>query len=236
MKQDELITLWEKGHDQLFREEQNNKAMIEKYITEKTLKSSFSIKFNIIFYWFILVANLIFLSMNLAGYSSNPGIIWLLVPQVVFTIGIMIYGIDIFYKFREINNYSETIQRLINLQLRFFRGPYEWWLVLSSVAVILLQLNINLFVDNDNGTYHIYNKVMYIGISVAAFVFIYGIQKLIAQKSLRTLKFYLSDLQEGALDQTKRLEHLKKRFIWVYVVIFLLLTASLVLGILKAIG
>ncbi len=234
MKLDDLISLWEKGNDQLYREKQMDKAMIEKYISEKALKGSMSVRFTILFYGLIQVANLILLSMNMAGYMSNPVMLWFLAAQILITIGIMVFGIDLFYKFREINNYSETTQRLIEMQLRFFRHPYEWWLVLTSVSAIILMTNLNLYVDNDNGTYHIYNKLLFAGITAGAFLFIYGSQKLASLRSLRALKAYLSDLNRGVLDQTKRLEGLNKRLIWLFVAIFLLLTASMIFGILQA--
>jgi hypothetical protein len=234
MKKDELITMWKEGHDQMFREKQIDKAMIEKYLNEKTLKGSKSIRFNIVFYWFIQVAGLILISMNLSGYLSNPTMIWILVPQLVVTIGIMIFGMDLFYKLREINNYSESLLNLINLQLRFFKGPYEVWLVLASVSAIILITNVNLYIDNNNGTYLINNKALFAGVNIAAFLFIYGTQKLASLRSFRSLKMYLSDLRLGVLDQTVRMEGLKKRFIWLYVAIFILLSISLVFGILAA--
>ena len=236
MKKDEIFSLWEEGNETMFRNNKIDKAMIERFITEKTLKGSGSIRATILFYWFIQVANLILVSMNLMGYAGNQVMIWILLPQVAVTIGIMIFGMDLFYKLREINNYSETIQRLIGLQLRFFRGPYEWWLVLTSLSVVILQANLNLYVDNDQGTYHIYNKVMYAGVTVGIFLFIYGLQKLASLRSLTSLKNYLSDLQKGTLDETMGMEGRKKRLIWLYVVVFILLTGFLILGIIRASG
>ena len=234
MKTDELITLWEKGNDQLYEKEQIDKAMIEKYISEKALKGAVSIKFTILFYGLIQLANLVLLSMNVAGYMSNPTVLWLLFSQILITIGIMVFGMDLFYKFREINNYSESTQRLVNMQLRFFKRPYEWWLVLTSVSAILLMTNLNMYVDNDNGNYHIYNKALYAGITAGAFLFIYGSQKLASLRSLRALKAYLSDLNKGVLDQTRKLEGLNKRLIWLFVAIFLLLTVSMIFGLIQA--
>jgi hypothetical protein len=160
--------------------------------------------------------------------------LWFLIPQIVMTIGIMIFGMDLFYKFREINNYSKSTQRLVHQQLRFFRGPYEWWLLLTSVSAIILITNLNMYVDNDNGTYHIYRKAMYAGVTVGVFLFIYLSQKLASYWSLRSMKAYLSDLNKGVLDQTRKLEGLNKRLIWLFVVIFLLLTASMIFGIIQA--
>ena len=234
MKKDELIDIWKKGEDLMFRDEKTDKAMITQYLNEKTLKGSRSISFNIIFYGLIQIANLILISLNLAGYMSNPAMIWILVPQLVVTIGILIYGIDIFYRLREINNYSESLHSLILKQLRFFKKPYEIWLILASVSAIILMTNVNLFIDNDNGIYVINNKVMFVGVTLGALLLIYGTQKVASLRSLRSLKAYLSDLQKGMLDQSGQLERSKKKLVWFYVAVFILLTASMVLGLLKA--
>jgi len=234
MKKDELINIWKEGDDLMFRDEKTDKAMITQYLNEKTLKGTRSIHFNIILYGLIQIANLILLSLNLSVYMNNPTIIWILIPQIVFTIGILIYSMDLFYRLREINNYSESLHTLISKQLRFFKRPYELWLILSSISALVLSINLGMYVDNDNGTFVINNKVMFIGVMLGALLFIYGSQKIASLRSLWSLKAYLSDLQKGVLDKSEQLERSKKKLVWFYIAIVILLTASMVLGLLKA--
>ena len=236
MKRDELIHMWQEGSDRLFRDEKTDRAMITQYLNEKTLKGNRNINFNLIFYGAIQLANIILLSMNLVGYLNNPTMLWILIPQLIFTIGTLVFGIDVFYKFREINNYSDSLQNLIQKQLWFYRKPYELWLVLASISAIILITNVNLYIDNDNGTYVINHKVMFVGVTLAAFLFIYGSQKATSLLGLRKLKAYLTDLQQGVLDQSEGLERTKKRYLWLWVVVCLLLTASLIFGILTALN
>jgi hypothetical protein len=120
-------------------------------------------------------------------------------------------------------------------QLWFYRKPYEIWLVLATLTAMILMTNLNLYVDNDNGTYLINNKAVFVGVTLAAFVFIYGALKVTSMLGLRRLKAYLADLQEGALEQSERMERTKKRFLWLWVTIFILLTALMVYGLLTAI-
>jgi hypothetical protein len=234
MKKDELIHMWQEESDRLFRDEKTDRNMITQYLNEKTLKGNRSIKFNLIFYGLIQVANIVLLSMNLAGYLNNTAIIWILLPMLVITIGILVYGMDVFYKFREINNYSDSLQNLIEKQLWFYRRPYEFWLVLASISVIILSMNINLYVDNDNGSYVIYNKLKFAGMTLGMFIFIYGALKLTSQLGLRKLKAYLSDLRAGSLDQSKQIEQGQKKFLWLWVLVFILLTVIMILGLIKA--
>ena len=235
MKEDELIHMWQEGNDRMFRDKLTDKEMITKYLDEKTLKGNRSINFNLLFYGAIQVVNLILLSMNLAGYMNNPAMLWILIAQLVITIGSLVFGVDVFYKFREINNYSDSLQNLIQKQLWFFRRPYEIWLVLAAVAGIILMTNLNLYVDNDNGSYVIHNKVLFSAVTVVAFLFFYGALKATSMLGLRKLKAYLSDLQQGELAQSNHLDRLQKRYLWIWVVVFILLLAFLVFGLLTAI-
>jgi hypothetical protein len=235
MKNDELIHMWQEGSDRMFRDELTDRDMITQYLNEKTLKGNRNININLIFYGAVQVANIILLSMNLAGYQNNPTMIWVLISQLAFTIGILIFGMDTFYKFREINNYSDSLQNLIQKQLWFYKKPYEIFLVLASVSAIILMTNVNLYVDNDNGSYVVNNKVMFVVVTVVALALIYGTQKATSLRGLRRLKAYLADLQQGVLDQSQRMERSKKRYLWLWVAVFILLTASLVFGLLTAI-
>ena len=234
MKKDELIHMWQEGNDRMFKDELTDKDMITKYLSEKTLKGNRNINFNLIFYGAIQMANIILLSMNLAAYMSNSAIMWILIPQLIFTIGTLVFGIDVFYKFREINNYSDSLQNLIQKQLWFYRKPYELWLILASISAIILISNLNLYVDNDKGSYVINNKAMFVVVTLMAFLIIYGTQKAKSLLGLRKLKAYLSDLQQGVLDSSEGMERFKKRYQWLWVAVFLLLTAFLIFGILTA--
>ena len=226
--------MWQKGSERLFSDKKTDKAMITQYLSEKTLKGNRSIHFNLIFYALIKVANLILLSMNLEGYSNNRSIIWILIAQLVFTIGALVYGLHVFYRFKEINNYSDSLASLIQKQLRFFRRPYEIWLLLASVSAIILMINLNLYIDNDQGSYVIHNKALFAGITLVAFLFIYGSLKAVSLLGLRRLKAYLADLQAGVLNQSERIERARKRQLWLWVLVCILLTVSLVFGLLKA--
>ena len=234
MKQDELIHMWQEGSERLFRNEKTDRDMITKYLSEKTLKGNRKINSNLIFYGLIQVGNIVLLSMNLAGFLNNPQMTWLLISLLVINIGILVFGIDVFYKFREINNYSDSLQNLIQKQLRFYRRPYEIWLVLATVSVIILMSNVNLYIDNDNGSYVINNKLMFVGVTLGAFLFIYGAQKATSLLGLRKLKAYLSDLQSGALDQSEKMERSQKRYLWLWVALCILLVIAMIFGIMKA--
>jgi hypothetical protein len=234
MKKDELIQIWQEGNKRMSGEIKTDRDMITKYLNEKTLKGNRDIYFNLLFYGAIQLANLILLSLNLAASLNNPYMKWIFIPQVAFTIGTLVFGIDVFKKFREINNYSETLQNLIQKQLRFYRRPYEIWLVLASLSVMFLFLNLSYCIDNVDGYYAINNRVLFVGVTLASLLVIYGSLKAARNLGLRRLKAYLTDLQQGDLEQSEKMERKRRGYLWFWVVVFILLGASLVFGILVA--
>ena len=234
MKKDELIQIWQEGNERMSGEIKTDRDMITKYLNEKTLKGNRNIYFNLIFYGAIQLANLILLSFNLAGSLQNPSMKWIFFPQLAITIGTIVFGIDVFYKFREINNYSESLLKLIQKQLWFYRRPYEIWLVFASLSAIILISNVNFYIDNVDGYYAINNRVLFVGVTLAALLIIYGSQKAASILGLRRLKAYLTDLQKGDLEQSEKMERKRRGYLWLWVVLFILLCASLVFGILAA--
>jgi len=236
MKKDELISMWEEENSELYRNQKTDRNMITQYLNEKTLKGSRNMKFSLIFYGIIQLANIVLISMNLTGYANNQAMIWALIAQLVLSIAILVFSMDMFYRLREINNYSESLIQLINKQLYFYKRPFEIWQVLAALSAIILITNINLFIDNDNGSYVIYHKLRYALVTLGVFLFIYVSQKMSSTLGLRNLKAYLSDLQAGSLDQSQSLEHKRKRYLYLWIALFVLLTASLVFGLIKALS
>lgn len=235
MKNDELIKIWQEGNETVFKDQKIDRNMITQYLSDKTLKGTRTIQINIIFYELIQLANLILLSMNLEGYMNNPTMIWILIPQVVITVGILLFGVKIYLELRKINNFSDSLSELIRRHIQFFGKSYELWLIISSVSVIILSSNVNLYIDNNNGSYVINNHVMYVGVTLAALLFIYGAQKISSTRNLRALRAYLDDFQKGVLEQSERIERSKKKYLWLWLSIFLLLSAAMIAGIYTAI-
>ncbi len=232
MKEDKLFDIWEKGNDGIINEK-IDKNQIAGYLQHKTYKVSRYFYLNIAFYWIIQLVNIILISMNLVGYENNPVILWVLVAMLAFSLGGLIYGIIIFYRFREINNYTNTLTNLINKQIGFLKIYYEIWLFIISLSILVLIFNVNIMVDNDNGHYPINHKGLYIIINVVIFCFIYLTQKMSGVLITRSLKAYLLDLHDGLLEQSVRVEKSKRKFKWLLILLGIIFTVTLIIGLLK---
>ena len=236
MELEKLFDIWEKADKNISGKHKPSKAMITEIISAKNKKTISFLNFNLLFYSGIQVVNLILISMNLMGYRQNSTMIWVLTGQLCITLPVMVYGIYIFIKHREINNFSNSLKSLLEKQLKFFRSYYEVWLLLIAFTVLILIFNINIMVDNMEGHYRINKVNVFVIVNIVVFLFIYLTQKLASDWRFKALKTYLSDLQAGILDQSERFEKRQKKFIWIWILIALLLLVSFVLGAIKAFG
>lgn len=236
MKTDELFEIWEKGNKELFKNTKFTKEGITAYLNKKTRESSWLLGFNIIFYSLWQLANIILSSMNIVAYSSNTIVQVVLIAFLVFSSGILVYSIILFIKYREIKNFSDSLNNLINKQLYFLKIQYEIWLILTALSVLILIFNVNIIVDYNGGYYPIYNIRRYIIINVCIFLFIYAINKITISLFVVAFKAYLSDLKKGILDASIRIEKRKKKYKWVLFVLVFILTIIFIAGLLKGLG
>ena len=236
MELEKLFGIWEKSTENISGKHKLSKAMITKIISAKNKKTISFLNFNLLFYWGIQVVNLILISMNLMGYRQNSTMIWVLIGQLCITLPVMVYGIYIFIKNREINNFSENLVSLLQKQLKFFRSYYEIWLVLIAFTTLILIFNVNIMVDNIDGHFRINKVNFFIIVNIAVFLFIYLTQKLASNWRFKALKANLSDLQAGILDQSEKFEKAQKKFMWIWILIAILLLIAFLFGVLKALA
>ena len=235
MDSDQLISIWEKGNKTRLKDNQLSKDMITNILDRKTHKALQYFGFNIVFHWLFQLISLVLISMNLIGYKGNTVILWVLGAQLIVILGVILYGIFVFIRFREITNYSKNLKALIEDNLQFFKTHYEAWIVLIAFTLLILIFNLNILVDNTNGHYTINKVGLFIMINIGVFIFIYFSQKLTSEWKYRALKANLHDLNAGLLDESRKMEATWKRYVWVYIAIAIVLAIVFIVGLIKAI-
>ena len=235
MEDNNLINIWEQ-HKDVPENEKIETKMITEYLKPKVSKVSWTFTFNLVFYLAALLASIIMLSMNIYGYRANP--VMLAAESGLLSVSLVFlgYGVFIFMKIREINNFSKDLRELLETKIKFLRYHYEIWLVITAFVVWILTFALTTLVDNQDGFFRIYRVGFFILISAAMLVFIYSIQKISAEISLRNLKVFLKDLEVSSMSHTESYEQKRKKMRWVYIAAFILLSLLLLLGALKGLS
>ena len=143
------------------------------------------------------------------------------------------YGVYVFIRLRDINNFSKNLIDLIQSKLTFVKNQYEVWLVILSVGMVFLVFGINTLIDNVNGTYQINNLTSYAMVNLFVLGFVYIINKFSTHMAVKKMKLYLSDLQSGILENSVKAEAEEKRRIWMFILFSVIVTAFIVFGIFK---
>jgi hypothetical protein len=235
MEDNNIINTWE-GEKHVPETQKLDHKMIIQHLKPRISKVYWGFNLNLIIYVLAILASIVMLSMNLYGYRTNP--VMLTVESAFLGLSIIFlgYGIFIFMKIREINNFSKDLRELLQSKIKFLRFHYEIWLILTAFIAWILTFSLGTLMDNQEGIFRI-NKVGFIvTISIVLLVFVYGVQKLSAEFYLRTFKAYLADLEANYLDLTEKIELKRKKMRWFYFVIFIILTVTFILSLLKARG
>lgn len=232
MKNDSLQSLWKKHgegtpmtHAELDR------------IVRRGLKGSVSgWRFYVGTNLLALLAAIVLGLVNLAGYRGNP-------PMLAAELGVTLvagvllgFGVHVFRELQLIARADEPLMNALQRRLAFVRSKYELWLWAAALSCLLLIFTLATFIDNDNGVYRINQPLVFWGTLVATLLFIYGTGKLATYAPVREMRDALADLEAGT---TKRIEATPARrrvLFWLMLAAVLLLTATAVLGMLKALG
>jgi hypothetical protein len=235
MKDNNLLDTWEQ-QKHVPENEKLERKMISDYLKPKVSKVNWTFSFNLVFYLVALLAGIIMLSMNLYGYRTNPVMLSVESGLLLLSLAFMGYGMFIFMKIREINNFSKDLRELLESKIRFLNFHYEIWLIITAFIIWILSFALGTLVDNQDGIFRINKAGVFIATSVGMLLFIYMVQKLSAEISLRNLKVFLADLEASSVDQTERFEKRRKKMRWIFILGIILLIALLILGVVKALS
>jgi hypothetical protein len=235
MENNDILNTWEQ-HKHVPENEKLDYKKIIQHLKPRLSKVNLSLNFNLIFYLLVGLANIVLLSMNLYGYRNNPIMFATESGLLGLSMVFLGYGVFILIRIREINNFRKDIHSLLQDKIKFMRYHYEIWLIITSIAAWILSFALNTLVDNQDGFYRINRIGLFISITIAMLLFIYGVQKLTTELTLRTLKAFLNDLETSYLEQTTEIERKAKKIRWFYLIIFFILTITCILGLLKATG
>lgn len=125
---------------------------------------------------------------------------------------------------------------LMQKRLRFHRTKYEIWLWMIALTTVFLSFAVSTTVDAQDGQYRINRPAVFIGVTVAQFLFMYTALKVGQYPIVRESKAILSDLEHQVTTETAHIKVLRSTWrLWgiLFTVLFVVL---LILGIYRALS
>lgn len=183
-----------------------------------------------------LLATIIFGLLNVFGYRGNP-------PMLVAELGItltagilLVFGVHVSRELRRIARADESLMDALRRRLAFVRSKYELWLWAAALTCLLLVFALTTFIDNRNGVYRINQPLVFWGTLAGVLVLVYGSGKLATYAPMREMRDALEDLQAGTTARIEAIPARRRVVFWVMLAATLLLTATAILGMLKALA
>jgi hypothetical protein len=234
MDRKDLHTLWQKAQKKIIENQKLTKMEIEAYIKPRIRKTSLSIKFNLLFYSALALVVIGLLLINCMNYFSNS-IILIINVSIIYLSGYILYfGWNGFKEFRDTETGSGKYTTELKKKLNFFNRIYERWLLFIPILTLSLIYSINTMIDNQDGIYKINKPFLYISINLIIFIGIYLMNKVHSNLILADFKKYILDLENEVLEKTLEIDIRRKRYIWVFISITIILIIFFILGLIKS--
>ena len=236
MPTDDLIRIWKEGNPEMLKNRRFERAELETFLKPKISKTTLSLNFNILVYMVAQVGAMILIGLDLYGYRSNPVMLKVLIPMFIACSSFFGYGVFLLTYIWQVNHGNFDLMTAINRKLKVYRTYYEVWMWIGAISLLFLIYALTTLVDNDQGTYRINHPVVFVVTSLAVVLFIYGVQKVAQFIAVRQIKVYLFDLQNDALEGSRKIEEVKRKRLIITLILTLIFTLLFVLGVIKAIG
>ena len=236
MPNNDLIKIWKEGNMEMLKNRRFERSELEGFLKPRIRKVARSLNLNILVYMAAQAAAMVLIGFDLYGYRSNPIMLKVLIPMFIICSAFLGYGVFLLTYVWLVNHGNFDLVTAINRKIKVYRTHYEAWMWIGAITLLILCFALNTLVDNDQGTYRINRPVFFVVISLLVVLFMYGVQKIAQLFAIRQIRVYLTDLQNDALEGSRKIEEAKRKWLVVFLILALILTIFFILGLIKATG
>ena len=236
MPNNDLIKIWKEGNMEMLKNRRFERSELEGFLRPRISKVARSLNLNILVYMAAQAAAMVLIGFDLYGYRSNPIMLKVLIPMFIICSAFLGYGVFLLTYIWQVNHGNFDLVTAINRKIKVYRTHYEAWMWIGAVTLLFLCFALNTLIDNDQGTYRINRPVFFVVISLLVVLFMYGVQKIAQLFAIRQIRVYLTDLQNDALEGSRKIEEAKRKWLVVFLILALILTIFFILGLIKATG
>jgi len=153
------------------------------------------------------------------------------VGLTLITLVLLFLNLRVLRPLQRLGDSGVELPTLVKRQLHFFHTTFEWWMWVAPVTCWLLSFSVSVWMENQSGHYRINRVVEFVAVSAAMIFGTYAITRLgylpLIQRSLAALH----DLEAQVTEQTQRVQKQRKYWIVAGAVLVIVLTASVVGGV-----
>ena len=213
-----------------------SKAEIQAFLQPHIRKNAFGLRFLIWIYVAFIAVTLVCEGMAIYAFRVNPVMRAVHAGAALLTLGFLAYGVYLVGELAATDRGDESLVAVLRRRVRFYRTKYDIWLWMLALTLVFLSFAVSTLADCQEGQYQINRPHIFVGVTVAQFLFAYVIFRIGHYPLLRELKAILSDLEHQVTTGTERVKVLKRSWrVWA-LLLAVLGTVLLILGILRAVN
>jgi hypothetical protein len=231
MENGDLITIWNEGNREMLKSHRFERPELEAFLRPRMSRAARSLHVNVLISIAIQVAAIVLVGLNLNGYRANSVMLGVLAVMFALSVLFLAYGVFLLTRIYDASYYASDLADTIRRRLSLYRVHYEAWMWMMAVSTAILAFVLNAWTDNDQGSYRINHPIVFVVGNVLVVLFIYGTQKVVQWWAVGQIRVYLNDLERDVLAGSRRLEDMKKWHLAVAVILFALLAALFIGGI-----
>jgi len=209
-----------------------SRAEIEHLLRPGVRRSWIQVEMFVWIYLIVLAVTIALGAVNIYGYRTNPVMLAVQIGVTVAGLAFVGYGVHLLREIRATARSTANLIEQLRRRLRLYRGKYAIWLWMIALTALLLIHGVNTWVDNVGGVYRINKPFVFWGAQVVILLFIYAVTRTGLAPAVYEMRAALHDLEAQAMEQTPRVEEMKRRRRLWNIVFVILGTISLLLGIL----
>lgn len=231
MKDDELLTLWQRGNDML-ENGQLRRENIEKLLKPRVTRLTVHMAIMLFMYMLAQIASIFLLSYNIYGYRGNGAMQAVSSVLLLASVSFLLLGIQLFRSYRRLGRPSGDVFSLLRDRTVFFTRKFEWWNLVAAFTLWILSFALNTVVDNANGVYRINRPFFFAAISIAMMAFIYVANKASTGMKLKETKYCLKELESALQGDEESLAQIRKKHMRFTIIAVAILTVFFIIGLL----
>jgi len=230
MAKDYIQNIWNKGKE---KEKKMSRSEIEGLLRPDIRRHSLQMKIFVWVYLLVLITAACFYVVNIAAYWYNQVLVVVQMVLICASLAGAGFGVYLLRQIKESDRTDVPLMTSLQKRLTLVRTKFEIWYIVIATSVGLLSFAFSVYIDRDI-PFRINKPVVFVAFLVFQFFFIYLINRIAHYPLVRTLRAYLQDLEAQVMEQSIRVQDLRKswkKWATIFAIIGLML---LIWGIIRA--
>ena len=223
---DSIEEIWNKGNEQLLKDETFSVEFIKKAISESS--TSISAKF-VKMIWMPIIITFLAIIMfvyNIFFYLNNTPILLTIIALIILSISIIIFLFIQKEEIIEIDKKNTDLRNLLVSKIVHYNSKFQYVFHCYALSIVLATMTINLTIENADGIFALHKILILLVYYIAVYIGTIYLFKTVNGIYIKRLKNALYNLEENTfnlIDEEEKMHKRNRKRIFIIAVIVLVI-------------